>query len=46
MESVSRFLFALAVTVGVAEGQSAVALGMAAAPIVSLAVVPRRSRGT
>ena len=39
MESVSRFLFALAVTVGVAEGQTAVALGMAAAPIVSLGVV-------
>ena len=39
MESVSRFLFALAVTVGVAEGQAAVALGMAAAPIVSLTVV-------
>ena len=39
MESVSRFLFALAVTVGVAEGQTAVALGMAAAPIVSLTVV-------
>ena len=32
MESVSRFLFALAVTVGVAEGQTVVALGMAAAP--------------
>ncbi|HEU0024858.1 MAG TPA: hypothetical protein VFQ12_09520 [Thermoleophilaceae bacterium] len=40
MESISRFLFALAVTVGVAEGQTVVALGMAAAPIVSLAVVP------
>ncbi len=39
MESISRFLFALAVTVGVAEGQTAVALGMAAAPIVSLGVV-------
>src|SRR5829696_1071153 len=39
MESVSRFLFALAVTVGVAEGQAAVALGMAAAPVVSLGVV-------
>ncbi len=53
MESVSRFLFALAVTVGVAEGQTAVALGMAAAPIVSLTVVApalarhltRRDRG-
>ena len=38
MESSTRFLFALAVTVGVATGQSAVALGMAAAPLVSLAV--------
>ena len=33
MESCSRFLFALAVTVGIAEGQSAVALGMVAAPL-------------
>ena len=33
-------MFALAVAVGIAEGQTAVALGMAAAPIVSLAVVP------
>jgi O-antigen/teichoic acid export membrane protein len=40
MEATSRCLFALAVTVGIAEGQSAVALGMAAAPIASLAVVP------
>jgi O-antigen/teichoic acid export membrane protein len=40
MESCSRFLFALAVAVGIAEGQTAVALGIAAAPIVSLAVVP------
>ena len=40
MESVSRCLFAVAVVIGLAEGQSAVALGMAAAPIVSLAVVP------
>ena len=40
MEASSRCLFALAVAIGVAEGQSAVALGMAAAPIVSLAVVP------
>ena len=40
MESSSRFLFALAVAVGLSEGQSAVALGMVAAPIVSLAVVP------
>jgi O-antigen/teichoic acid export membrane protein len=40
MEATSRCLFALAVAVGIAEGQSAVALGMAAAPIVSLGVVP------
>ena len=40
MEACSRVLFALAVAVGIAEGQSVVALGMAAAPIVSLAVVP------
>ena len=39
MESTSRFLFALAVAVGIAHGQTAVALGMAAAPIVSLTVV-------
>jgi O-antigen/teichoic acid export membrane protein len=40
MEASSRCLFALAVAVGVASGQSVVALGIAAAPIVSLAVVP------
>jgi O-antigen/teichoic acid export membrane protein len=40
MEATSRCLFALAVAVGIAEGQTAVALGIAAAPIVSLAVVP------
>jgi O-antigen/teichoic acid export membrane protein len=40
MEATSRCLFALAVTVGIVEGQTAVALGMAAAPIVSLTVVP------
>jgi O-antigen/teichoic acid export membrane protein len=40
MEASSRCLFALAVAIGIAEGHSAVALGMAAAPIVSLAVVP------
>jgi O-antigen/teichoic acid export membrane protein len=40
MEACSRCLFALAVAVGIAEGQTAVALGMVAAPIVSLAVVP------
>jgi O-antigen/teichoic acid export membrane protein len=40
MESASRLLFALAVAVGIAEGQSVVAVGMAAAPFVSLVVVP------
>ena len=40
MEASSRCLFALAVAVGIAEGQDVVALGLAAAPIVSLAVVP------
>ena len=40
MEASSRCLFALAVAIGIADGQSAVALGMVAAPIVSLAVVP------
>jgi O-antigen/teichoic acid export membrane protein len=39
-ESISRCLFALAVAVGVLSGQATVALGIAAAPIVSLAVVP------
>ncbi len=40
MEASSRFLFALAVVVGITSGQTAVALGMAAAPLVSLMVVP------
>jgi O-antigen/teichoic acid export membrane protein len=40
LEASSRLLFALAVAVGFAEGQTAVALGMAAAPFVSLVVVP------
>ena len=40
MESTSRLLFALAVALGIASGQDAVALGMAAAPLVSLVVVP------
>jgi len=39
-EATSRLLFALAVAVGIAEGQAAVAMGMAAAPFVSLVVVP------
>jgi O-antigen/teichoic acid export membrane protein len=40
LEASSRLAFAVAVAVGIAEGQSAVALGMAAAPFVSLVVVP------
>ena len=40
LEATSRLAFAVAVAVGIAEGQSAVALGMAAAPFVSLVVVP------
>ena len=40
LESTSRFLFALAVAVGIAHGQSAVAMGIAAAPFFSLVVVP------
>ncbi len=39
-EAVSRVCFALAVVVGIASGQSVVALGMAAAPLMSLLVVP------
>jgi O-antigen/teichoic acid export membrane protein len=40
MESISRFLFPLAVAVGIASGEGAVALGIAAAPALSLVVVP------
>ena len=40
VEAVSRVCFVLAVIVGIASGQTAVALGMAAAPFVSLMVVP------
>ncbi len=39
-ESVSRFCFPLAVAVGLADGQTAVALGIAAAPLASLLVTP------
>jgi O-antigen/teichoic acid export membrane protein len=39
-ESVSRFCFPLAVAVGLASGQAAVALGIAAAPVASLLVLP------
>jgi O-antigen/teichoic acid export membrane protein len=45
LESTSRFCFALAVAAGVGGGLSTVALGMAAAPFVSLTVMPfARSR--
>jgi O-antigen/teichoic acid export membrane protein len=40
LESLSRLAFALAVAVSIAHGQTAVALGIAAAPFVSLIVVP------
>jgi O-antigen/teichoic acid export membrane protein len=40
MESVSRLCFVLAAVAGIASGQKAVALGIAAAPLVSLVVVP------
>ena len=40
MESLSRVAFALAVALGITSGQTAVALGIAAAPFVSLVVVP------
>jgi O-antigen/teichoic acid export membrane protein len=48
MEALSRLMFALAVTIGIVSGQTAVALGIAAAPLFSLVVVPlalgRRAR--
>jgi O-antigen/teichoic acid export membrane protein len=40
LESISRCAFAVLAVVGVSESQSFVAAGMAAAPIVSLSVVP------
>ncbi len=40
IESLSRLCFALAVALGIAQGQTAVVLGIAAAPFVSLVVVP------
>jgi O-antigen/teichoic acid export membrane protein len=39
-ESISRFCFPIAVAVGLATGQAAVALGILAAPLASLLVVP------
>ncbi len=48
-ESIFRTAFALAVAIGLLEGQSVVALGIVAAPCLSLVVVPlafaRRARG-
>jgi O-antigen/teichoic acid export membrane protein len=40
LESTSRFLFALAVAVGISSGQGTVGLGMAVAPFASLCVIP------
>jgi O-antigen/teichoic acid export membrane protein len=40
MEALARICFPLAVALGVASGQTAVALGIAAAPLLSLVVVP------
>ena len=40
IEAVARCMFPLAVAIGVAEGQGAVALGIAAAPLLSLIVLP------
>jgi O-antigen/teichoic acid export membrane protein len=40
LESISRTMFALVAVVGLVTGQSVVALGMAAAPLVSLLVFP------
>jgi O-antigen/teichoic acid export membrane protein len=40
MEALARICFALAVVFGITSGQTAVALGIAAAPLVSLVVVP------
>ncbi|HEX6711817.1 MAG TPA: hypothetical protein VF066_00480 [Thermoleophilaceae bacterium] len=50
IESVARCMFALAVAIGIAEGQKITAMGIAAAPLLSLVVVPwalgRRIRST
>jgi O-antigen/teichoic acid export membrane protein len=40
MEALARICFALAVVLGITSGQTAIALGIAAAPLVSLVVVP------
>jgi O-antigen/teichoic acid export membrane protein len=49
IEAVARAMFALVVAIGIASGQNVVAFGIAAAPLLSLSVVPwalgRRIRG-
>ncbi len=40
LESTSRFLFAAAAAIGITSGATAIAVGMAVAPFVSLVVVP------
>lgn len=40
IESLVRFMFPLAVVVGIASGQDAIALGILAGPVISLFVVP------
>jgi O-antigen/teichoic acid export membrane protein len=49
IESIARCVFALAVAVGIADGENVTAMGIAAAPLLSLVVVPwalgRRIRG-
>jgi O-antigen/teichoic acid export membrane protein len=40
MESTARICFVLAVAIGIAEGQFAVALGIAVAPVLSLLIIP------
>ncbi len=44
-ESISRFCFPVAVAVGLFDGQTVVALGIAAAPFASLLVIPWASKG-
>ncbi|MDO8184558.1 oligosaccharide flippase family protein [Conexibacter sp. JD483] len=49
LESTSRFLFAVAAVAGITSGQTAIAVGIAVAPFVSMVVVPfairRMARG-
>jgi O-antigen/teichoic acid export membrane protein len=40
LESTSRLLFAVAAVIGISSGQTAIAMGMAVAPFVSLVIVP------